>query len=170
LERIASHPERAIVLSDWCYWEGQPQPVVYIDGLPTRLNRHLYAKAIGPLDYATKLYPREGVHVRNVNPHLFDVRAGRTRGDTCAKGHPYAGNEMPDNSMGFRCVTCYLAWRARHSLGRQNVGQINRSKTHCPKDHPYSGSNLLVQSDGRRRCRICNRDQTAASAARKGSA
>jgi hypothetical protein len=166
LEQIAKRPERAIVMPEWCYWKNQRQPIVYIDGLPTRLNRHLYVKAIGPLDFATKLIAKEGTHPLNVNPHLFVATPGRARGERCPNGHEYAGNEMPDNSMGWRCAVCYLAWRERHSLGRQNMGQINAAKTHCPMGHPYSGHNLMVQSDGRRRCRICNAEQTALSAAR----
>lgn len=162
LERLDRFPERAIVMPEWCYWKGQAQPIVYIDGLPTRLNRYLYTKVIGPLDYSTRLIRRDGVHPLNVNPHLFIAEPGRSRGDRCAKGHAYAGNEMPDNSMGFRCVTCYLAFRKRHSLGRRNAGQLNAAKTHCPRGHPYSGSNLITQSNGRRRCRQCNAEQTAA--------
>lgn len=33
-------------------------------------------------------------------------------------------------------------------------------KTHCPKKHPYSGRNLVIDYLGRRRCRIC-RDASA---------
>jgi hypothetical protein len=29
------------------------------------------------------------------------------------------------------------------------------NKTHCPKGHPYSGENLVIDSSGRRRCYIC---------------
>lgn len=31
-------------------------------------------------------------------------------------------------------------------------------KTHCPKGHPYKGSNLTIGSKGERRCKICDRD------------
>lgn len=31
-------------------------------------------------------------------------------------------------------------------------------KTHCPKGHPYEGENLIIESRGWRRCRVC-RDQ-----------
>lgn len=170
LEQIARHPERAIVMPEWAYWKGHDQPIIYVDGLPTRLSRHLYERAIGPLPYSTRLFLKEGVHPKNVNPHLFVATPHRARGERCPKGHAYAGNEMPDNAMGWRCATCYRAWCERHSLGRQNVGQINAAKTHCPKLHPYSGSNLMIQSNGRRRCRICNAEQTAASAARRSAA
>ena len=32
-----------------------------------------------------------------------------------------------------------------------------RARTECPKGHPYSGDNLIAGSDGRRRCRECDR-------------
>lgn len=160
LEQLRVHPERALVLPDWAYWKGQNQPVVYVAGLPVRLNRYLYEKVIGPLEYSTRLLPRAGVHPKNVNPHLFIAAAGQTRGDTCPNGHSYAGNEMPDNKGGWRCQTCYLAWLDRHSNGGQNIGQINGAKTHCPKNHRYAGDNLMILRNGRRRCRQCNRDQS----------
>lgn len=44
-----------------------------------------------------------------------------------------------------------------------NSGQINRSKTHCPKGHPYSEDNVAhpKRSDGYvgRRCKTCHRLQ-----------
>lgn len=36
----------------------------------------------------------------------------------------------------------------------------NRSKTHCPQGHPYSGDNLCVRA-GRRECRTCIRERAA---------
>lgn len=49
----------------------------------------------------------------------------------------------------------------REAKGRtklpSNSGEYQRAKTHCPQGHPYSGDNLLVQSDGWRRCRACTR-------------
>jgi hypothetical protein len=36
---------------------------------------------------------------------------------------------------------------------RQN--HANRAKTTCPQGHPLSGDNLIVNSDGKRRCREC---------------
>ena len=35
--------------------------------------------------------------------------------------------------------------------------QANFKKTHCPKGHPYSGTNLYVEPNGCRRCRTCKR-------------
>lgn len=31
------------------------------------------------------------------------------------------------------------------------------ARTHCPSAHPYAGINLLIDSRGRRRCRVCVR-------------
>ena len=158
--QLQEHPERALVLPDWCYWKGQSQPTVYVDGLPVRLSRHLYEKVIGSLPYDMSLHLRDGVHPKNVNPHLFVLAKRGSRGVRCPNGHLYAGNEMPDNSMGWRCRTCYLTWRDRHSNGGQNVGQINAAKTHCPQNHRYTPENTLHLSNGRRRCRQCNADQS----------
>lgn len=40
----------------------------------------------------------------------------------------------------------------------ESPAAINAAKTHCPKGHPYSGSNLLFSS-GSRRCLTCHRDR-----------
>lgn len=36
---------------------------------------------------------------------------------------------------------------------------INARKTHCPQEHPLSGINLYLRSDGSRECRQCMRDR-----------
>lgn len=38
----------------------------------------------------------------------------------------------------------------------------NARKTHCIHGHPFSGANLYVLKDGRRRCRICGRNRANA--------
>jgi hypothetical protein len=162
VDRIRFEPNRAIVLPEWAYWKGHDQPVIYVDHLPVRLSRYLYEKLIGPLDFATNLSLPAHVHPKNVNPYLFVAQPGRKRGLSCPQGHAYEGNEMPDNAMGWRCRTCYVAWCERHSNGGQNAGQRNARKTHCPQGHPYSGENLMIQSNGRRRCRACNNEQSRA--------
>lgn len=30
-------------------------------------------------------------------------------------------------------------------------------KSHCPKGHPYSGTNVVFESDGSQKCKICKR-------------
>jgi hypothetical protein len=42
-----------------------------------------------------------------------------------------------------------------------------RSKTHCPYGHPYSGDNLRICKDGKRACRTCERRYTAEWRARR---
>lgn len=36
------------------------------------------------------------------------------------------------------------------------MGAVDARKTHCPRNHPYSGDNL-IERDGRRFCRECVR-------------
>lgn len=40
-------------------------------------------------------------------------------------------------------------------------GGINSRKTHCPQGHPYSGENLLIEKNNRRRCKICKKIKDA---------
>lgn len=51
------------------------------------------------------------------------------------------------------------------SLG---VAVLNSRKTNCPQGHPYSGDNLRI-ARGRRHCRACARDHTAAWRARRAA-
>lgn len=37
------------------------------------------------------------------------------------------------------------------------LAAMNAQKTHCPKGHPYSGENLVMDGLRSRRCRICKR-------------
>lgn len=39
----------------------------------------------------------------------------------------------------------------------ESFAAANAAKTHCPKGHPYSGENLITESNGRRKCRACTR-------------
>lgn len=41
------------------------------------------------------------------------------------------------------------------NIRRGQAGENMRQKTHCPKGHPYSGDNLYIGGDGKRRCRAC---------------
>lgn len=49
----------------------------------------------------------------------------------------------------------------------------NQRKTHCPKGHPYSGTNLAIEhrAEGtdRRRCRTCNAEKTRRYKARRAA-
>ena len=37
--------------------------------------------------------------------------------------------------------------------------QYARSRTECPKGHPYEGDNVHVGPDGKRKCRTCDRER-----------
>lgn len=41
---------------------------------------------------------------------------------------------------------------------RRRHGRYNAKKTHCPQGHSYSGNNLYVYPNGKRKCRKCIRD------------
>jgi hypothetical protein len=170
VDTIMADPTKPVLLPDHCYDKRTDKAIVYVDGLPIGLHRHLYNTLIHPLAWDQRMVEQSG-HRRNVNPYLYGVNltrgvSGRTH---CGKGHAYAGNEMPDNSGHWRCRTCYLEWRASRSNGRPSLTAINRAKTHCPRDHEYTEENTIINADGKRRCRTCvnARKRLAASAKRK---
>lgn len=64
------------------------------------------------------------------------------------------------NNIGFSHTKCNQDARDKSTSGAHW-----RAKTHCPHGHPYSGHNLVVWRDGRRRCRTCHNKQAHASRA-----
>ena len=42
--------------------------------------------------------------------------------------------------------------------GRSGSGKFYRNKTHCPSGHEYTKENTAIY-DGRRQCRICNKEK-----------
>lgn len=40
-------------------------------------------------------------------------------------------------------------------LRSSGIPAVHASKTHCPKGHPYSGTNLMITKRGQRICREC---------------
>lgn len=148
ISAIKAEPDRALVLPDHAYGSNG-RVIVLIDGLPIDLHRHLHEVLIRPLGHHERMHDTSGVE-GNVNPHLFRVIAGKKSPNThCPSGHAYEGNEMPPNSRGYRCRTCYLNSRPK------GAGTANRDKTHCPYGHEYAEGNTIHDSTGRRRCRTC---------------
>jgi len=43
-------------------------------------------------------------------------------------------------------------------LRGMGLGVFNSKKTYCPKNHPLSGENLYLRSDGKRACRLCRKE------------
>lgn len=165
IEQIRATPDRPVILPEWAYWEGQNQPYVYIDAMPTPLIRHLYGLLIEvPPDEVGVTNP-PGVDPRNVNPFLAVVTPSRLARPACAKGHIYTEADWIDG-VGHQCQAC----RAERLSGQPSVSDINRAKTHCPKGHPYTKENTIHLRSGRRRCKVCHREQQAAYAARKAEA
>lgn len=45
-----------------------------------------------------------------------------------------------------------------NTLRSTTASAVNARKTHCIHGHPFSGDNLMIRSDGHRRCRICKNE------------
>lgn len=54
-----------------------------------------------------------------------------------------------------------------NQLRGRTVGAVNAQKTHCSQGHLLDGTNLRIESGGRRRCRTCHADAVARGRARK---
>lgn len=159
LRAIKAEPDKALTLPTHAYGAGG-RVIVYVDGLPIDLARHLHNVLIRPLGYHERMTDQSGV-AGNVNPHLFTVRGDGKRGQViCRQGHAYEGNEAPPNSRGIRCLTCL---KTHYKVGTLSVlAAANAAKTHCPHNHEYSPENTIIEWRGKgkqrrkvRRCRTC---------------
>jgi len=56
-----------------------------------------------------------------------------------------------------RCVNPAHLEAVTASENTKRQRHYGRSRTACPKGHPYEGDNLIMGSDGKRRCRECDR-------------
>lgn len=96
----------------------------------------------------------------------------------CPAGHEYAGENLYVVAGRRQCVACKnekrrRAWldpvkadrmraqaaaqgrKARRRGGRVVIAPQDR--THCPRGHSYSGDNLAIERNGKRRCVACSR-------------
>ncbi len=154
--QIAAEPTRPVVLPEWAYWAGEPQPWIYRDGMPVPLMRHLYEVILGGLAETAGLQNPPHVDARNVNPHLAIVKPSKRTRLVCPNGHTYTEDDWIDG-VGHQCQTC----RAAKLLGTPSITDINRAKTDCPQGHPYTEENLVRLKNGRRRCKQCHRENQA---------
>ena len=82
--------------------------------------------------------------------YVFEISIG-TIPQNCELDH-LCGNTSCVNPSHLEPVTPEEHYR------RSDQGSYNREKTHCPRGHSYSGSNLITRRN-RRICRICNLDR-----------
>ncbi|AWN04674.1 HNH endonuclease [Microbacterium phage Squash] len=151
---IEQKPDAPVTLPDHAYGRNGKARIL-VDGLPIDLHRHLHNLLIRPLEQNERMHDQSGVK-GNVNPHLFTViKGGRSPALYCPNNHPYAGNEAPPNSRGYRCAICLK------NSQPERAGLANADKTECPEGHPYNDENTYIDSAGRRRCLICKRDTDA---------
>jgi hypothetical protein len=66
--------------------------------------------------------------------------------------------EKLDQTVAVRAKLAHLRRRLVQNPGGKNQ---QRHKTHCPRNHPYSKKNTLVQKNGARVCRQCRRERYA---------
>jgi hypothetical protein len=54
-------------------------------------------------------------------------------------------------------------------LRGESITADQAKRTHCPKGHPYSGANLKIRPNGKRRCVTCHRESERRRKARQRS-
>lgn len=157
LEQIKATPDREVILPDWASWKGTAQPRVFVDGFPEPVIRYMHEKLIGPLKVEQGVVNGPGVDQRNVNPFIGFVVPSRHAKSHCTKGHRYHPEDWTPG-VGHRCEACHQ----ERLTGKPDAVELNRSKTHCPQGHEYTKKNTTKLKSGRRRCRTCAREQSAA--------
>jgi hypothetical protein len=45
----------------------------------------------------------------------------------------------------------------RRAIGLNDIGIVNRMKTHCPREHLYNTENTYISPKGKRICRLCRK-------------
>lgn len=108
------------------------------------------AGATNPKQYG-RFQPDLGVH-RLVNAHRWayeqangPVPDGLHLDHLCRNRHCVRPSHLEP-------VTCRENLLRGETLNAENV-----KKTHCPSGHEYSAENTAISTDGRRRCRACDR-------------
>lgn len=103
------------------------------------------------------------------NQDMFHKGRSRQQQAThCPAGHEYNEENTFFDAGRRRCKSCRRTKRrvnrdeARQAEMRKRMGAQRAAKTHCPKNHPYDEANTRV-NNGRRHCRACARERSAAS-------
>lgn len=121
-----------------------------------RLGRQYAAKVLSPGENKTRMVvclTRDGVEqMHGLGPLVLEAFIGpKPDGMVCRH---LDGDKK-------NCALSNLEWatQSQNMLDRRTHGTDHQvSKTHCPQGHPYAGDNLVINSKGRRECRICKNE------------
>lgn len=90
----------------------------------------------------------------------------------CPQGHEYTeeNTHVVTTTAGYGrvCRACRKLRQAARVTGVGKGGYL-AARTHCPREHPYEGDNLMVGKDGKRRCRACEKERSAQRRSRKSA-
>lgn len=118
--------------------------------------------------------PRLGINMCDVEPleQMLRIFGGRLTGPKLPKGKPHYRPQYIWHLNGWNVVEAafevlhpYLSPRRTAQFERalkdappvdqRKQGWYQKTKTHCPRGHPYDESNTYVSKAGRRHCKIC---------------
>lgn len=104
-----------------------------------------------------------GGHQETRHVHRLVIEAFGTEPKDGEEVRHMNGNPL-DNSI------ANLAWGTHlENMHDQQVHGTHKNsvKTHCPAGHPYDGDNLVIQSNGNRKCAVCRRESWRRTSARR---
>lgn len=137
----------------------------------TLAHRAAYELFIGPIPPKHDLHHSCKVRLC-CNPYHLECLTKKDHGimhgverTACDNGHPYVEGSfvwvMSRGSLTRQCVICrrirQQADLAKYRETHPRKPHASTAKTHCPKGHPLSGDNLIINSKGARVCKICQR-------------
>ncbi len=139
----------------WELFRGDIPDGYHLDHLPFCRNH----SCVNP-DHLEPVPPRENNH-RGLIFRTYD--AGTSH---CSEGHELVDANVRIGLTGrLHCQVCRATRKEERKQKRREEhpptprGAHWAAKTHCPHGHEYSGSNLIVGKDGRRRCRACKKER-----------
>lgn len=99
--------------------------------------------------------PRLLAHVWSFQAHSGPIPEGLDLDHACHSNDPECPGG-PGCQHRRCCNPAHLepVTRSENTLRQRHA---ERGRTHCPNGHPYSGENLVIWRDGKRRCRACLR-------------
>lgn len=128
-----------------------------VPDLKVRSDGYLRVSIAGTLGYLHRIFYE---HYVGVVPEGFELdHTCHTDDETCrGVGCEHRGCVNPDH---MDVVT------RRENIERSHVGVVNRSKEECSRGHVYDDENTYHRPDGGRDCRVCMRERSRESYARR---